>query len=76
MRLLFLLALVLIVVWWWRSRLPRPAQRDETPPPPSQEEPQAMVTCAHCGLHLPSSEGLVGKNGTYCCAEHQNAADH
>jgi hypothetical protein len=25
--------------------------------------PQAMVRCAHCGLHLPATDALPGKDG-------------
>jgi len=77
MRQLFLLALVVLVVLvvlLWRNRWSRPVQRKQTPPPPSSQ-PQEMVACAQCGVLLPSSEGVVGKTGTYCCAEHMNASE-
>ena len=34
--------------------------------------PQPMVSCAHCGLHLPQSDALEGEGGRhYCSAEHR-----
>ena len=34
--------------------------------------PQAMVACAHCGLHLPQPDAVEGEGGRhYCSAEHR-----
>jgi uncharacterized protein len=31
-----------------------------------------MVSCAHCGLHLPQPDALEGEGGRhYCSAEHR-----
>lgn len=32
--------------------------------------PEAMVACAHCGVHLPVSESLAADDSHYCCSEH------
>lgn len=33
---------------------------------------QTMVSCAHCGLHLPEAESVEGEGGRYYCgAEHR-----
>jgi uncharacterized protein len=32
-------------------------------------EPQPMIQCAECGLHLPASEALAGPRGTVFCSE-------
>ena len=67
-----LIAIVLLVVIgaivfrYWGKKL-RDLIADEEPaapppPPPAQaatDAPQAMVTCAHCSLHLPQSEALL-----------------
>ena len=34
-------------------------------------EIEQMVACAHCGLHVPESEGLHGAGGFYCSEEHR-----
>ena len=48
-----------------------------TPPPtartPAKSAPQAMVACAHCGLHLPYSDAVVQRGVAYCSAEHLRA---
>jgi uncharacterized protein len=33
-----------------------------------------MVTCAHCGVHLPHDEAVTGTRGQYCSTAHRNAA--
>ncbi len=32
--------------------------------------PEAMVRCAHCGIHLPRSEALLQGGQTWCSQEH------
>ncbi len=64
-------ALVLLLVWWaWRRS--RAAGSQPTPPatPPAQD----MVTCTHCGIHLPHNEAVAGAHGQYCSTAHRSAA--
>jgi uncharacterized protein len=35
--------------------------------------PQAMLTCAHCGVHMPRDEALPGRGGVFCDAAHRAA---
>ena len=71
--------LVLVVVWvafmLWRSGRKREVERAAPPPagaPQKLQTPQAMVRCAHCGLHLPATDALPGKDGkVYCSAAHR-----
>ena len=32
---------------------------------------EQMVPCAHCGLHVPESEGVRGAGGFFCSDEHR-----
>jgi uncharacterized protein len=66
--------LVLVVVWvgyhlWRKGRNADMAQ----PPSPqrSPAKPLAMVACAHCGTHLPSTDALQVGGVFYCSAEHR-----
>ena len=34
---------------------------------------QPMLTCAHCGTHLPRDEALPGRGGVFCDAAHRAA---
>jgi uncharacterized protein len=64
-------AVVALFVWWaWRrARAPRPPQT-----PPAAPAPQDMVTCSHCGVHLPHSDAVTGVRGPYCSTAHRSAA--
>lgn len=72
MKYLFLLLVILVVIWAIkRSRI-------GSPPASKQDKPTAtpsnMVTCAHCGIHLPQEEAVSGVKGLYCGTEHRSAA--
>jgi uncharacterized protein len=47
----------------------RPRQAPPRPMPPVAA-PEAMVRCAHCGIHLPRSEAVLVQGQTWCSAEH------
>jgi len=42
--------------------------------PLEKSESEKMVQCAHCGVHLPSSDSFLVGNQYYCCEAHSNAA--
>lgn len=72
MKYLVLLAVLAIALGVWRSRQPKPEAPARPTAPPRTPPPQDMVACAHCGLHLPRSEALVGDAGTlYCSPAHR-----
>ena len=64
-------AIVIAFVWWaWRR-----SRTAATPSqPPAAPVTQDMVTCAHCGVHLPYDEAVTGTRGQYCSTAHRNAA--
>ena len=75
-----LLVLVGALAWLAVSRRQRPP--DLPPAPPSRpgsggeqiEAPQAMVSCAHCGVHLPQADALFDVAGQpYCGEAHRQA---
>jgi uncharacterized protein len=39
-----------------------------------RREPEAMVTCAHCGVHLPRADALAARGLHYCSAAHRDSA--
>ena len=70
-----LLWVILGFVAWWMLRPRRVA-----PPPGAQPArardraaPEAMVDCAHCGLHFPASESIRDGARLYCCTAHRDA---
>jgi uncharacterized protein len=69
MKYLILVLVVAAALWWARSRRSTVARKPPAAPPALQ----AMVPCAHCGVHLPRSEALSGALGLYCSEEHRRA---
>jgi uncharacterized protein len=77
MKFLLVLVVVLVGVWLWRRSRAEDARDATQAPPPSAARPPAagsapadMVSCRHCGLHLPAAEAMMGAQGPYCSAEH------
>lgn len=72
MKYLFLLLAALVVIWAIkRGRIGQPTDSKKNTPPAT---PSNMVTCAHCGIHLPQEEAVTGERGVYCSTEHRSAA--
>jgi uncharacterized protein len=76
MKYLLVFAVVFIAVWLWRkNRREEMRSRPPPPQPPAVGAPQAMVRCAHCGLHLPAADAIAGPGGAvYCSVAHRQAA--
>jgi uncharacterized protein len=55
-----------VVIFWWLRKAGAPAKR-----PASQREPETMVSCAYCGLHIPQKESVAEQGRYYCGKEHQ-----
>jgi uncharacterized protein len=74
MKYLLLFAILFVVYLAWRNA--RVQRGGGTPPPAGRPgQPQEMVSCPVCGLHLPRQEALVGPSGRYfCCVEHRARA--
>ena len=37
---------------------------------PAMDQPESMVRCAHCGIHMPRSDALLIDGETWCSGEH------
>lgn len=72
MKYLIWLVIIVLAIWAFkRSRRPVQPPASADPPPAT---PSNMVSCAHCGLHLPQEEAVTGEKGLYCTTEHRSAA--
>ena len=74
MRSLLIFVLVLIAIWWVRRALTRfgrsgPGAGGTKRSRPAESE--RMLGCAHCGLHVPESEGVRVGEDFFCCEEHR-----
>jgi uncharacterized protein len=63
------LALLVVLLRGGSRRRPRPRPADPSKP----AEPQPMVACAHCGVHLPKADALTAASGTFCGEAHRIA---
>lgn len=63
-RLIFIVVIIALVYWLLKSF------RRKTPKQDDSAQPQDMVSCAYCGLHLPKSEGVVDQGKYYCSLAH------
>lgn len=73
MRTILILILLLILYWWARRAL---ADRHRRKPGAHKRKgnkagPERMLACAHCGVHIPESEGVQDASGFYCSDEHR-----
>jgi len=74
MKFILLLAVIGIALWLFKAR-----NRVPGPPPkaPQAAKPQAMLACAHCGVHLPQSDVVADADGRpYCSEAHRLAGPH
>ncbi|MFA6920501.1 MAG: PP0621 family protein, partial [Gallionella sp.] len=46
-----------------------PKQAEDTP----VKNPEDMVRCVHCGVHLPVGESIRAGDQVFCSAEHRDA---
>lgn len=81
----YLVVIAVLAVAWFVWRKGRERDASQTPPAPpaatgrnAPGTPVAMVTCAHCGIHLPVHDALPapGAGGStlhFCSREHRDA---
>jgi uncharacterized protein len=82
MKYLLIFIVLFIAIWLFRkgqrkeeqeaARKARPVPQKT---PPTVGAPQAMLRCAHCGLHLPATDAIAGPAGVYCSVAHRQAAE-
>jgi uncharacterized protein len=68
MKYLVLFAVVIVgLLLIKKSQQPRPLHR---PKPDKPQPPEAMLPCAHCGVHAPASRCVWRDGKPYCSEEH------
>ena len=79
MRNILLFVVFLLAVFYVRRALQRGPRREETRDSTAEagqnhapsDEIEQMVACAHCGVHVPESEGVMGGGHFFCSEEHR-----
>jgi uncharacterized protein len=71
MKLLLWIALIACVIWILRGKKAAVQAGAGAPAQPRAAvgAGEAMLACAHCGLHFPSSEAIVDGSGAVFCGE-------
>ena len=69
MKYLVVMLVVGVVVWLLTARA-RPGRADTRADKPSAA-PQAMLACAHCGVHLPAADAVLDGSRVYCSDAHR-----
>ena len=67
-KLIFYIIIAALIYWIIKNRQPK-EEKTET----LAESIEDMVSCTHCGVHLPRSEAISSHHNQYfCCNEHRN----
>ena len=66
MKYVVLLLMVLAGIWWLRQQRPDRTHTSSKQP----QDPQVMVVCAACGVHVPEHDAVQGRLGVYCSQAH------
>jgi uncharacterized protein len=74
MRFLLVLLVVLLGVWLWRSNRESISKQGRQQRP-SAPQPQTMVRCELCSMHVPATDAITGNKGMYCSADHLRQAE-
>jgi uncharacterized protein len=66
----FIVLVVLLLVAFWLVRRALVAKRPGPPPAAGAAGQGELVSCAHCGVHLPRAEARLAGDRVYCTDEH------
>jgi uncharacterized protein len=73
-KLLIVLLVGVVAAWLIFGRRRKPVEPVAgTQTQAGREEGQAMVACAHCGLHLPRGDAIADGDASYCSPAHRAA---
>ena len=77
--LLIFAGIALLYLWFKGNKRVKAVHKDSSKPKPNKAkavaEPEAMVLCQHCKVHLPKSDALAIEGRFYCSKEHLQALD-
>jgi uncharacterized protein len=73
LKVLIIALAVALLLWLLFGRAARQGKPPRgSPPRHAGGDAEEMVTCAHCGVHLPRSEALAARSLHYCSAAHRD----
>lgn len=68
------LLLVAVAIWFLVKGLKKPSAPRE-PRPAKSLSGERMVSCAHCGVHLPESDATASWEHFYCSEDHRRLGE-
>lgn len=73
LKILVVVLVVVVAGWFWmaRRRIGQASRPAADAARKGALAPQAMVSCAHCGLHLPAADAVTAGDRHYCSAAHR-----
>ena len=74
MKFLLIFFVILLIAFQWRQLRKSKVQEAAKKNKPAAK-PQAMVRCAHCGLHLLEADAVPGARGLYCSEAHRQVLE-
>ena len=76
-RQILLFLAFLFGIWWLRRKFGASERRQNgsAAPQPPRELSEKVSPCAHCGVHVPESEGVLSNGRFYCSEEHRRLAE-
>jgi uncharacterized protein len=75
---LVVFAVLFVALWLFRKRQRAEERQRKAANPPARSapgQPQEMVRCMHCGIHLPAVDAIGRPGAVYCSSAHQQTAD-
>lgn len=68
-KILIVVLVALAVAWLLLGRRRGTEVRKPEAPVEKTKKPQAMLACAHCGVHLPQADAIADAEGRPFCSE-------
>lgn len=69
MKYLLVVLVVVVGLWLLLGRSRTAAGTARRPDPSAAPKADVMVSCAHCGLHLPTGEAVADAEGRLYCSD-------
>lgn len=75
MKLFVLLVAVFAGIWLWKRGRRLAQSKEPSRPGPKSRKVQTMLSCPVCGVHVPSTDAVEGKQNSYCSVAHRRQAE-
>ncbi|MCX8085309.1 MAG: PP0621 family protein [Rhodocyclaceae bacterium] len=76
LKAILLIAVIIGLICWWGGFCRRTtSSRQKLIKDPEIKNPERIVACSVCGMHVPESEALNLAGRYFCCEAHRQQAD-